>query len=107
MFLSAGFLAGVGFGLIQPGMQSLVVDRVPARERSAALATLQQAWDIGGSGGSFLMGPIGGALGIGATFAMVGVGALAGLFGFAIGNTRKRAGDDEVSTEPGDTAGPS
>ncbi|MCH7652436.1 MAG: MFS transporter [Chloroflexi bacterium] len=107
IFLSAGFLAGAGFGLIQPGMQSLVVDRVPARERSAALATLQQAWDIGGSGGSFLMGPIGGALGIGATFAMVGVGALTGTFGFAIGNTRKRAGDDEVSVEPGDTAGPS
>ncbi len=105
MFLSAGFLAGVGFGLIQPGMQSLVVDRAPMRERSAALATLQQAWDIGGNGGSFIMGPIGGLLGIGATFGMVGVGALAGMFGFAIGNSRRRAGDEEESVEPGSTTG--
>ena len=106
IFLSAGFLAGAGFGLIQPGMQSLVVDRSPARERSAALATLQQAWDIGGSGGSFIMGPIGGALGIGATFGMVGVGALAGMFGFAFGNTRRRTGDDQTSVEPCGSTGP-
>ena len=58
LFLSAGVLNGLGFGMIQPAMQSLTVDRVPARERSSALATLQQGWDIGGSGGAFVLGPL-------------------------------------------------
>lgn len=86
VFLAAGFLTGVGFGLIQPGMQSLAVDRVAPRERGPALATLQQAWDVGGSGGAFVLGPIGGLLSVGATFAIVGVGAMAGVVGFLVGN---------------------
>lgn len=91
MFLGAGFLVGAGFGMLQPGIQSLTVDRVPTRERSAGMATLQQAWDIGGSGGSFVLGPVGGVIGIAATFAIVGVGALAGALGFIVGNARKPA----------------
>ena len=88
IFLSAGFLSGAAFGLIQPGIQSLTVDRVTPRERGGALATLQQAWDIGGGGGAFLMGPIGGAISVGATFVMVGVGTIAGAVGFVVGNAR-------------------
>lgn len=91
MFLAAGFLAGVGFGLLQPGTQSLTVDRVPARERGAALATLQQAWDIGGSGGAFLIGPIAGVIGIAATFGIASVSAVTGTVGFLIGNARSPA----------------
>ena len=88
MFLAAGFLAGVGFGLLQPGVQSFTVDRVSPRERSSALATLQAAWDLGGSVGAFAMGPIAGALSVGATFTIVGVGSFLGATGFLVGNTR-------------------
>jgi MFS family permease len=91
MFLGAGFLTGAGFGLLQPGFQSLTIDRAPPRERSSALATLQQAWDVGGSGGAFAMGPIGGLVGIAATFAIAGAGTLAGVAGFLAGNARRPA----------------
>ena len=47
LFLAAGVLSGLGFGMIQVAMQALTVGRVPARERSSALATLQSAWDLG------------------------------------------------------------
>ena len=90
MFLGAGFLNGAGFGLIQPGIQSFTVDRVEPRERSSAMATLQQAWDIGGSGGAFLLGPIATALSVAATFGIVGVGALVGTAGFVVGIARNR-----------------
>ena len=88
MFLSAALLSGGGFGLIQPGIQSLTVDRVPTRERSSAMATLQQAWDLGGSGGAFALSPIAGALGIAATFAITGAAATLGALGFVAGNRR-------------------
>jgi MFS family permease len=90
MFLGAAFLSGGGFGLLQPAIQSLTVDRVPTRERSSALATLQAAWDLGGSGGAFAMGPIAGALGVAATFAITGAAATLGALGFTIGNAKSR-----------------
>ena len=89
LFLTAALLSGTGFGLLQPGIQSLVVDRVPPRERAAGLATLQQAWDVGGSGGAFIVGPLAAALSVAATFGIVAVGAVAGATGFAIGNRRR------------------
>ena len=89
MFLGAACLSGAGFGLIQPGIQSLTVDRVPTRERSSALATLQQAWDVGGSGGAFAMSPIAGALDVAAAFAITGAVATLGALGFVAGNRRK------------------
>ncbi len=89
-FLGAGFLNGIGFGLIQPGIQSLTVDRVEPRERSSAMATLQQGWDIGG-GGAFILGPIGGVIGIAATFAIAGAGTLAAVAGYIVGNARSPA----------------
>ena len=91
MFLGAGVLNGVGFGLIQPGVQAFVVDRVEPRERSSALATLQQAWDLGGSGGAFILGPIGGVLSAAATFSIVGGATLTGAAGFLLGIRRKPA----------------
>ena len=86
LFLSAGVLNGLGFGMIQPAMQSLTVDRVPARERSSALATLQQGWDIGGSGGAFVLGPLASVTGAAATFAIAGGGTVMGAVGFVAGS---------------------
>lgn len=91
MFLSAGLFAGVGFGLLQPGIQSLTVDRASVKERSAAMATLQQAWDVGGSAGAFVVGPMAGPLGMANVFAITGVGALIGMVGFVVGNGRAAA----------------
>ena len=88
MFLAAGFLTGIGFGMIQPGIQSLTIDRVPQKDRGAGMATLQQAWDVGGSGGAFALGPVASGLGVANTFGIVGVGALVGAVGFVMGNAR-------------------
>ena len=92
LFAASGVLCGVGFGMIQPSMQSLTVDRAPTRERGAALATLQQAWDIGGSGGAFAFGPVGAAIGAASTFAIAGAGTVAGAAGFVIGSALGRRG---------------
>ncbi|MCY3543074.1 MAG: MFS transporter [Chloroflexota bacterium] len=90
MFLSGGFFAGLGFGLLQPGIQSFTVDRAPMRERSAAMATLQQAWDVGGSFGAFVFIPIHSFIGTSNTFGITGIGALIGMLGFIIGNAKSR-----------------
>jgi MFS family permease len=88
MFFGAAFFHGVGYGLIYPGINSLVIDRVPANERGSAIGTLQQAWDIGASGGNFIVGPIIGALGVGSAFVVVGAGAATGVVGFITGNRK-------------------
>ncbi len=90
LFMASGVLSGLGFGMLQPAMQSLIVDRVPPRERSSALATLQSGWDIGGSGGAFAFGPIGALTGAAATFAIAGGGTVIGAFGYVAGTVRSR-----------------
>ena len=90
LFMASGVLSGLGFGMLQPAMQSLIVDRVPPRERSSALATLQSGWDIGGSGGAFAFGPIGAVTGAAATFAIAGAGTVIGAFTYVAGGVRSR-----------------
>ena len=101
LFVASGVFSGVGFGLIQPSMQSLTVDRAPTRERGAALATLQQAWDIGGSGGAFVFGAVGAAAGAAATFAIAGSGTIIGAVGFIAGSALGRRGEtDSAGRKP-------
>ena len=88
MFLSGGFFAGLGFGMLQPGIQSFTVDRASMRERGAAMATLQQAWDVGGSFGALVFIPVHTVIGTPNTFGLTGIGALIGALGFIIGNAR-------------------
>ncbi len=88
MFLSGGFFAGLGFGMLQPGVQSFTVDRAPMRERSAAMATLQQAWDVGGSFGALVFIPVHSVIGTANTFGLTGIGALIGALGFILGNAK-------------------
>ena len=102
MFLSGGFFAGLGFGLLQPGIQSFTVDRAPMRERSAAMATLQQAWDVGGSFGAFVFIPIHSFIGTSNTFGITGIGALIGMLGFIIGNAKSRDKLPEQAAAGGD-----
>ena len=90
LFWLSGALGGLGFGMIQPSMQSWTVERVPPHERSTALATLQQAWDIGGSSiGAFTMGAVGAVTGGAATFAIAGAGSILGATGFVAGQFRR------------------
>ena len=96
LFVVSGLFSGVGFGMIQPSMQSLTVDRAPTRERGAALATLQQAWDIGGSGGAFAFGAVGAAVGTATTFAIAGSGTIIGAVGFVAGSALGRRGGREA-----------
>ena len=101
MFIGSAVLTGWGFGLLQPGMQSLVVDRVTPRERGPAMATLQSAWDIGNSGTSFALGPVATVFGAASTFGVVGLGAVAGAFGFAAAFWRDKPAlpeDDDGNT---------
>ncbi len=88
MFVMSGVLNGLGFGMLQPATQSLTVDRAPPRERATALATLQQAWDVGGSGGAFIVGPLGSAIGIAATFGIAGAGTALGALGYVTFSAR-------------------
>ncbi len=85
-FLGAAALAGAGFGMAQPAMQSFTVSRVPPHQRGSALATLQSGWDIGGYGGALLLGPVAATLSAASTFGITGVGALIGAAGFVIGS---------------------
>ena len=90
VFLSAGLLNGLGFGLIGPAIQAFTVDRVPPHERAAAMATLNTAWGLGNSGGGLLLGPAASAFGVASTFAISGGIATAGLAGFLAGISRRK-----------------
>ena len=85
VFLVAAAVYGVGFGLLQPGLQAFMFDRVPPRERSAAVATNAYAWEVGESGGALALGPVAGVWGVASTFAIVGAINAGGLVTF-LGN---------------------
>ena len=96
MLIASAMMAGAGFGLLQPGMQSLAVDRVSPRERGPAMATLQSAWDIGNSGTSFALGPVATVFGAASTFGVVGAGAIAGALGFVAAFRRDKPAMSEL-----------
>ena len=73
---------GIGFALLNPALQAFMFDRVPARERSAAVATNSYAWEVGESGGALALGPIAGAWGVASTFVVVGAINAGGLVTF-------------------------
>ena len=81
-FLAAAAVYGVGFGMLHPAILAFMLDRVPARERSAAMATNSYAWEIGQSGGALALGPVAGVWGVASTFAIVGVINAGGLASF-------------------------
>ncbi|MDQ3757618.1 MAG: MFS transporter [Actinomycetota bacterium] len=47
---------GVGFALVFPALLALTVDRVPDRERGAAVGSFTAFFDIGSSGGGYAVG---------------------------------------------------
>lgn len=68
-FLAAGFLLGLGYGILQPLFQSLVTSTTPAEKRGAANATYLLSYDIGIGIGSFAMGMFQESIGLASGFA--------------------------------------
>ena len=58
MFLLAGVIYGVGFGLVPPGMQAMAVKNVPPNRRGAANATFFSSFDLGIGIGATMWGVV-------------------------------------------------
>lgn len=69
-FLIAGFLLGIGYGILQPLFQSFVTGTTPAPKRGAANATYLLSYDIGIGLGSFAMGMFQESIGLTTGFAI-------------------------------------
>ena len=82
VFMVLAAVYGAGFALFNPALQAFMFDRVPARERSAAVATNAYAWEIGQSGGALALGPVAGLWGVASTFAVAGAVNAGGLVSF-------------------------
>lgn len=68
--LLAGFLLGLGYGILQPLFQSFVTGTTPAPKRGAANATYLLSYDIGIGIGSFVMGMFQESIGLSTGFAI-------------------------------------
>lgn len=71
--LMAGFLLGVGYGILQPLFQSFVTGTTPAPKRGAANATYLLSYDIGIGIGSLAMGFFQESIGLSVGFAVTAV----------------------------------
>lgn len=76
--LAAGFLLGLGYGILQPLFQSFVTGTTPAPKRGAANATYLLSYDIGIGIGSFVMGLFQESIGLSTGFAITAVGYVIG-----------------------------
>ncbi len=69
MFLLAALFMGIGWGMVGPTIQALVMRNAPFNRRGAASATYYAAVDIGVGGGSMLGGILTQTIGYAATWA--------------------------------------
>lgn len=76
--LLAGFLLGLGYGVLQPLFQSFVTGTSPAPKRGSANATYLLSYDIGIGIGSFLMGMFQESIGLSTGFAVTAVSYVIG-----------------------------
>lgn len=82
--LAAGFLLGLGYGILQPLFQSFVTGTTPAPKRGAANATYLLSYDIGIGIGSFVMGLFQEGIGLSTGFAVTAVAYVAGGIIYAV-----------------------
>lgn len=82
--LIAGFLFGLGYGILQPLFQSFVTGTTPAPKRGAANATYLLSYDIGIGIGSFIMGLFQDSIGIGRGFACTAAAYIIGGIIYAV-----------------------
>lgn len=76
--LIAGFLLGVGYGILQPLFQSFVTGTTPAPKRGAANATYLLSYDIGIGIGSLAMGFFQESIGLSTGFAVTAISYVVG-----------------------------
>lgn len=76
--LIAGFLLGLGYGVLQPLFQSFVTGTTPGPKRGTANATYLLSYDIGIGIGSFLMGTFQESIGLSTGFAVTAVAYVIG-----------------------------
>jgi MFS family permease len=69
-FFSSALVAGVGFGLLFPALQTLMVNLSSHRQRGTAISTYFTAFDLGVGSGMFLGGKIGEMIGLSGSFMM-------------------------------------
>lgn len=82
--LLAGFLLGLGYGILQPLFQSFVTGTTPAPKRGAANATYLLSYDIGIGIGSLIMGIFQESLGLSTGFALTAIGYIIGGIFYAL-----------------------
>lgn len=82
--LLAGFLLGLGYGILQPLFQSFVTGTTPAPKRGTANATYLLSYDIGIGIGSFLMGIFQETIGLATGFAVTAAAYILGGITFAV-----------------------
>lgn len=82
--LLAGFLLGLGYGILQPLFQSFVTGTTPAPKRGAANATYLLSYDIGIGIGSFVMGMFQESIGLPFGFAITAVAYIIGGIIYAV-----------------------
>lgn len=83
-FLLAGFLLGLGYGVLQPLFQSFVTGTTPAPNRGTANATYLLSYDIGIGIGSFVMGLFQESIGLSAGFALTALAYIIGGIIYAV-----------------------
>lgn len=76
--LLAGFLFGLGYGILQPLFQSFVTGTTPAQKRGVANATYLLSYDIGIGIGALLMGCIQETIGLSTGFALTAIAYVIG-----------------------------
>ena len=82
--LLAGFLLGLGYGILQPLFQSFVTGTTPAPKRGTANATYLLSYDIGIGIGSFVMGMFQESIGLATGFAVTAAAYLIGGIIYAV-----------------------
>lgn len=81
---AAGFLLGLGYGILQPLFQSFVTGTTPAPKRGAANATYLLSYDIGIGIGSFVMGLFQESIGLSVGFAATAMAYIVGGIIYAV-----------------------
>jgi MFS family permease len=81
----------VSFGIIYPTLSAFLVDVVPANVRGSAIGVFTAGFDLGIMIGSYLGGLVAEAMGLGTTFAAIGVLCLVGLVVFWVGTKEAAA----------------
>lgn len=82
--LIAGFLLGLGYGVLQPLFQAFVTGTTPGPKRGTANATYLLSYDIGIGIGSFVMGLFQESIGLGTGFALTAAAYVIGGIIYAV-----------------------